>query len=646
MFRPAQGRLLLSAWRVQWRGLCTAQKTSHEFQAETQQLLSIVTHSLYSEREVFLRELVSNASDALEKVRHRQAAGEAVAEPDAELAIEIDVDEEGREIRIRDRGIGMTEEELKANLGTIARSGSKQFVQQASSSADAASNIIGQFGVGFYAAFMVAEEVEVASRPADPAEAAKVWRSTGTGSYDIEDAPADADLPRGCTLTLKLKEDAAEFARRSRVEDVVRRYSNFVNFPIKLNGELVNTVKAVWTQAPNEVSEEEYTEFYRYVAGAFDEPMHTLHFRADAPLDIKALLFMPSSHSEKFGMGRMEPGVSLYSRKVLIEHRSQDILPDWLRFVRGVVDSEDLPLSISREKAQDARLISKLRDVLTKRIVRFLDRMKQKEPEEYAEFYEEHGVFLKEGVCQDFANQEALGKLLLFESSGEEAGKLISFDDYIARCTPEQQEVYYLCAPSREMAEQSPYFEAFKRANREVLFVYNAIDDFVMTNLAQYNGRKLVTAETADLELDGEGDKDADKDGADKVDLEPLCAWLKQDALKGQVSEVTVTDRLESTPAIITSHESGALRRMMRMVDQSRSGAAAPLPPQRLEINSGHAIIKGLDALREPKPELAAMLAAQLFDNAMITAGLLEDNQSRQMVARLNSLLEELVSSR
>ena len=381
-----------------------------EFQAETKQLLDIVTHSLYTDKEVFLRELISNASDACEKLRHLQSASDSneltFVDKERPLEIHIDLDEVESSLTIRDTGIGMTSEDIISNLGTIARSGSKQFINQLQqekaskdvkddSALDAAKGIIGKFGVGFYSAFMVADSVTVTSKPAttsstddDAAAAAAatnsnvtMWTSDGTGTYELAEIDDDDEsanqtrYDRGTTVKLFLKESYWGLLSETKIKEVLTKYSNFVRFPIFVNGDRVNTVEAVWAQDPREVDDETYTEFYKYIANAIDEPLETLHFRADAPLEVRALLFVPSFHSEKYGMERMEPGVSLYSRKVLIEHKSPDILPDWMRFVKGVVDSEDLPLSISREKPQDTALIGKLKKALTRRFLSQLEKM-------------------------------------------------------------------------------------------------------------------------------------------------------------------------------------------------------------------------------------------------------------------------------
>ena len=376
---------------------------SMNFQAETKQLLDIVTHSLYTDKEVFLRELISNASDALEKLRHLQTTGEqgSVVDPDLPLEIKIETDELNNTLTITDTGIGLTKEEMISNLGTIARSGSKAFVKalsenkssDGSSDDQSARGIIGKFGVGFYSAFMVGKSVEVrslSSLTSNEGENAKpyVWSSEGTGTFDVAPLESAIRQNRGSSLVIHLKDEDSEFSNDKRIESILKKYSNFVNFPIQLNGKLVNTMEAVWALDPKSVSEETHSEFYKFISNGFDEPLTHLHFRTDAPLEIKALFYVPSFHTEKHGMGRMEPGVSLYSRKVMIANKSQDILPEWMRFVKGVVDSEDLPLSLSREKPQDSALMTKLKRVLTRKFISHLSTMARKDIAKYKdEFY-------------------------------------------------------------------------------------------------------------------------------------------------------------------------------------------------------------------------------------------------------------------
>jgi TNF receptor-associated protein 1 len=466
-------------------------------------------------------ELVSNASDALEKLRHKQVAGEAILDPSRPLAIRITTNEADNTITIADSGIGMDKPELIDHLGTIARSGSRAFMQRLreqqtssspsssspsplSSASDTGANIIGQFGVGFYSAFMVSDSVTVYSQSAVPDTAAYAWTSTGDGSYEI--APA-ADVTRGCKVVMKLKETCRDFANPATVKDILTRYSNFVNFPIYLNDKQVNTVSAIWAASKSDVTEEQYTEFYKYKSGDFEAPLYRLHFAADAPTSIKALLYVGQSHDEKYGMGRMKPGVDLYSRKVLIQASSAHIMPDWLRFVHGVVDSEDIPLNISRESMQDSALMKRIKAVITRRVLRFLDAEARRDAEGFnKKFFPEFGAFLKEGCVTDATYSQDIAKLLRFESSANPAGTLTSLDEYISRMPVGQTSIYYLVAPHRGIAEASPYMEAFRggkggaAADVEVLFLYSPIDDFVMNNLREFGGRKLVTAETAELD--------------------------------------------------------------------------------------------------------------------------------------------------
>lgn len=671
-------------------------------------------------------ELISNASDALEKLRHKQAAGESILSPESQLAVRITTNEADGTITIADSGVGMDKQELIDNLGTIARSGSRMFIQRLKEhegkagagaaapvpgSSDTGANIIGQFGVGFYSAFMVAEHVKVYSQSSVPGSPAYCWVSGGDGAFEVFPA---ADVSRGSKIVIKLKDSCKEYANPATVKGIITKYSNFVNFPIFLNDKQVNTIGAIWSSTKSDVTEEQYAEFYKYKSGDFEPPLYRLHFSADAPTTIKALLYVGSSHDEKYGMGRMKPGVDLYSRRVLIEN-SSSVMPDWLRFVHGVVDSEDIPLNISRESMQDSALLRRLKAVLTRRMVRFFDAEARKDPQKYAtKFFPEFGQFLKEGCITDTAYSQDIAKLLRFESSGAAAGSLTSLDEYIARMPPGQTAIYYLVAPHRGIAEASPYMEAFRGARKslaaaaaggekkegdkpaaeggagsgssgaaeasaddvEVLFLYNPIDDFVMNNLREYNGRKLVTAETADLDPDTlkglkKGDKDKGKDaskaeeaaksadkasagGADAVtpltdaQVTELGAWLTA-TLPKRLSKVRATNRLKASPAVVTDHESASLRRMMRMVEASAGKDSEALkleshvlPKQTLEINPAHPVIVRLHAIRDAQPALALMVAEQVVDNALVAAGLVDD--SRTMLPRLNALLERVLN--
>eukprot|EP00164_Ancoracysta_twista_P003080 GFYU01004111.1.p1 GENE.GFYU01004111.1~~GFYU01004111.1.p1 ORF type:complete len:700 (+),score=253.42 GFYU01004111.1:79-2178(+) len=613
----------------------TGAAEKHSFQAETRELLDIVAHSLYTDKDVFIRELISNASDALEKLRHHQATGQEVLSPEEELAIHITVDEENKTLTIRDTGIGMTKGEVAQNLGTIAHSGSKNFVRQMKASAEAgdgkSSAIIGQFGVGFYSAFMVSDDVTVYTQSYTGGDAS-MWKSSGTGEYEL--APAEG-VTRGTTIVIKLKDDQEVFSTKAEVERVIKQYSNFVGYPIYVNGDKINTIQPLWTVDQSTITKEMHNDFYRFLAHAWDEPMFHFHFKTDSPIEIRSLFYFPTMHAEKFGLGRQEPGVNLYSRKVLIEGKSAHILPDWLRFVKGAVDSEDIPLNISRESMQDSSLIRKMNNALTKRIIKFLDEQAKKDAATYEKFFREFGDFLKEGVCTDFKHMGDIAKLLRFNTSSEEE-KIISLDDYISRMTPEQTDIYYLAVPNRRHAIASPYYEAFKENGEEVLFLHQTIDDFVMNNLKEYKGRKLVSIESgiAPPTSAKKDETEEDKPKLDEVKASDLSQWL-QGTLEARVASVKTTSRLRGSPAIITDHDSAAVRRMMQLVDANRGDA---LPKQNLEINPSHPIIMKLNDVKDSDPELAKKVAEQVFDNALVAAGLLDD--SRSMLPRLNEILE------
>jgi len=603
-----------------------------EFQAEVKQLLDIVIHSLYTEKEVFVRELVSNASDALEKLRHTQLTEKAIYDDALELEINVTTDDSAKTITIQDFGIGMTRDELVQNLGTIAHSGSKAFLKALSEGGAKNTNLIGQFGVGFYSVFMAAESVKVYSRSWRSDQPGHVWTSDGSGSYEIE--PSEGER-RGTKIVIKLKDDCADFAQDWRIKEILERYSAFVSFPINLNAKRINTIQALWLRNKNEIKDEEYTEFYKFQAHAYDEPRLRLHFSADAPLAINSLLFVPKENTEKLGFSRLEPSVALYCRKVLIDAHPKDLLPEWLRFLKGVVDSEDLPLNISRETMQDKALIDKLGRVITKRFLKLLEDEAKNRAEAYAEFYAEFGHFLKEGAAMDFAHKDQLTGLLRFESSLTESGKLTSLADYVTRMGAEQKDIYYLVGPSRAAIESGPYLEGFRARNLEVLFCYESVDEYVMHNLREFDSKTLRAADHADVKLP---DLPQPSEGAlSKDETAELATWLKDTLGAERVAEVSASDRLVDSPVLATSADkmmSPHMRRLMKAMKQDGADAPAKV---NLEINPRHAVVKRLHALHSSEPEKAKLVAEQLLDNALISAGLLDD--ANAMVARLNTLL-------
>ena len=604
----------------------------HQFQAEIAQLLDIVIHSLYTDKEIFVRELISNAADASEKLKFLQTSGAEIHQPDAELKVAITTDEAAKTITFTDAGVGMTHGELIDNLGTIAHSGSRAFLEQLKASKGDA-NLIGQFGVGFYSAFMAADRVSVSTRSYLPGEEGWRWESDGMTGYEIEPV---ADLPRGTQIVLHLKDE--EFAKADHIEQIIKRYSNFVQFPIELNGKAVNTIQAIWTRNKSEITEAEYNEFYEYIGHDSEPPQYRLHFNADAPLAIRALLFVPSRSVEQLGMTRSESEVNLYCRKVLIQSKAKGLFPEWLRFLHGVVDSEDLPLNISRETMQDSALMQKLNRVLTGRFIKFLDEEAKTDPEKYAKFFAEHGHCIKEGVAVDFEHRTALAKLLRFESSYTEKGKQTSLTDYVSRMLEEQKEIYFILAANRDSAEASPYFEVFKEKKFEVLFLYDPRDEFVMDHLREFEGKPVRAAEKADLSLEQEST------GLNAEEARLLGEFIKT-TLADRVNEVRPSKRLVGSPAVVVESDrfmTSSMRRILKSMN--REGGAAFDSKPDLEINPNHPMMARLEKMRAADAGLAGKVAEQIFDNARMAAGLLED--PREMLNRVNELLDQLLASK
>jgi len=613
--------------------MATPTPQKFEFQAEIKQLLDIVIHSLYTEKEIFVRELVSNASDALEKLRHTQLTEKEIHDDKLGLEINLSTDDKAKTLTLQDYGIGMTRAELVENLGTIAHSGSKQFLKALGEGDKKNANLIGQFGVGFYSAFMVAKSVKVYSHSWKTGEAGHVWSSDGSGSYEIEEVEG---LSRGSKIVIELKDDCADYANEGRIKAILERYSAFVSFPINLNGKHINTVQALWLRSKSEIKEEEYNEFYKFQSHAYDEPSLRLHFSADAPLAINALLFVPQENTEKMGMSRLEPAVSLYCRKVLIDAAPKDLLPEWLRFLKGVVDSEDLPLNISRETMQDKALIDKLNKVITKRFLKFLDEEATQRPDSFIKFYANFGIYLKEGAALDFTHKDQLVKLLRFESSLTDKSKHTSLTDYVSRMGADQKEIYYLTGANRTTVESGPYLEAFKARNLEVLFCYEPVDEYVMNNVREFDGKKLIAADHGDVKLTdlppAEGALSAD-------DIKTLTTWMKA-SLGERVAEVKASDRLVDSPALAINADKFMTAHMRRMMKAMNKDGADMPQRVNLEINPRSAVMKRLFETHTTAPEKAKLVAEQILDNALISAGMLED--ATPMVARLYKLLESV----
>lgn len=621
--------------------MSTQAPEKHSFQAEVKQVLDIVVNSLYTDKEIFVRELVSNASDALEKLRHTQLTEKEIKDDNLDLEINITTDDAAGTLTIQDFGIGMTRDELIGNIGTIAHSGSKAFLEAIKESGGANENLIGQFGVGFYSVFMVAEKVDVFSHTWHTGGEGYLWSSDGSGEYTIE---ASEGQRRGTKIVIKLKEEHKEFAQESRIKSILERYSSFIEFPVNLNGEKVNTTQAVWLKSKSDVTEEEYKEFYKFQAKAFDEPLDWMHFSADAPLSINALLYFPGSNPEMPGFGRTECSVALHCRKVLIDPEPKKLFPEWMRFIKGVVDSADLPLNISRESMQDSALVAKLSQVLTKRLIKHLADMAKKDEEKYNQIWKTFGNYLKEGVAADFAHRDGLAPLLRFESSMTEAGKTTGLQAYVDRMKEDQKEIYFITGPNRQTIESGPYLEGFKSRGIEVLFCIDPIDDFVLGNLGTFQEKQLISAEQDDLEL-GDSNEVPEGEALDDKATKDLCTWLKE-TLGDRVKEVSPGKRLVDSPVLALNADkmmTANMRRMMAAMQPGNDGNE-PMPiAVNLQINNRHPLIKNLSALKDSNAETAKLVAEQVLDNSLIAAGLLDD--PRQMINRLNDLLEKVTKA-
>jgi len=603
-------------------------------------LLDIVAKSLYSEKEVFIRELISNASDAIEKFRLVQMSGEGPLDlaTDRVHSINITTDKALRTLTIQDSGVGMTKQEMIDNLGTIARSGSKAFLQQLKDSGKANQDIIGQFGVGFYSAFMVADKIEVYSRSSVEGGPGHLWSSDGSGKYSLQEVSESVEP--GTRIVLHLKPADAEFSDENTVKDIIKKYSNYVGSDVNLNGAKTNQLRPVWLHDPKEVDEETHAEFYKYVANAFDKPRFTLHYRTDAPMDIRALLYFPENRPGMFETSReAEAGVALYCRKVLIKSKADDLLPKWLRFVKGVVDSEDIPLNLSRELLQDSSLIRKLRGVLTNRVLRFLQERMRKERKSYMDFYKDYSFFLKEGIVtsNDQYEKEEIAKLLRFECSSLPSGETISIPEYTEKMKAGQREIFYLSAPSRQLAETSPYFESLKKTETEVLFCYEPYDELVLMQLQQFD-KKTVTSAEKEMRAAGE-EAVVTEDSLELKDQTDMSDWVKV-TLGQKAAKVKTTSKLENHPCVVTVEEMAAARHFIKTqgANFSEEQRYTILQPQ-FEINPAHPLIKKLNELRVSNPQLAILVTEQLFANSMVSAGLVED--PRTMLKSMNEMLEK-----
>lgn len=610
------------------------EKQEYQFQAEMSHLLHLITNSLYTHREIFLRELISNASDALNKLHFLSLTDSSVLGDDPELKMDIKLDEEKKTFSITDNGIGMTHDELISNIGTIASSGTGKFFEKLTGDSKKDLELIGQFGVGFYAVFMVADEVTLDTR-SYKGEQGYRWVSSGSGSFTIE--PVELEK-RGTTISFTFKEDAHEFASKWRIESTIKKYSDFVAYPITLNEEKANQSTALWARPKDEISEEEYSEFFKYIANATEEPFARLHLSVEAPVQFKAIMFIPQKADRFLFTQDLETRIHLYVKRVFIQSDCKELIPQWLRFVKGIVDSEDLDLNISREVTQKNVIMEKINKYLVRKLLGEFKDWADKDVEKYNTFWKEFGTFIKEGIHMDFSNREKLIELYRCYSS-KDPDKLISFREYVERMPVDQEEIYYVYGKDKETIENSPNIEYFKKNDIEVLYLYDEIDDFIMPSIGSYQEKNLVGIDKADLKL--KDDKGAAADDSEEMSdsgKKKLLGYFK-DILGDRVQDVIESKRLVDSACTLVAPKDGMnanMERMMKMMDQNFQGSK-----KVLEVNLKNPLIKKLSSIQKMQPQdpILRDCIEQLFEGAQLLEGTLESPS--KFVPRSTAMMEK-----
>ena len=648
-----------------------AQVEERAFQTEVQQVLQILIHSLYTDKDVFLRELVSNASDALDKIRFQSLTDKDIVDPDAELAIDISVDATAKTLTITDTGIGMTRDEVNDNIGTIAHSGSKEFLQRLSQEVDEENKLklIGQFGVGFYAVFIVAERVVVTTRAADKGAEAVIWESSGDGTYTISTTKDKTD--RGTEIKVYVRSDCEEYLDAHRLESVVRRHSDFVSYPVKVAGKQANSASALWTRPRNEITAENYTEFYQHLSGDHQEPLAWEHVAVDVPIQFYAVLFLPrQSPMELLFSQDPKVRINLHVKRVFIQDDCE-LLPLYLRFVRGVVDCDDLPLNVARESLQNNPVVAKIRQTLTRRVLSKIEDLANKEPTKFFTFWESFGIVLKEGVARDLEHREQVGKLLRFYSSfsdklaadadtpeappaetpavvdgdagdGEKEADetaaapqetrttqtegLVALQDYVDRMKSDQEVIYFLPGDSRQQVEQSPLMEHFRKHDLEVLYLSDPVDEWVTDSLQDFDGKKFQAIDAEDLELPEDVKLEGVDSTEDKERTIELVSFLKTE-LDSRVGEVKESTRLSDGPCALVVPAGGMSQQMERIMRMSNENF--PVTKRTLEINPRHVAIRNMGELLKADRDSAELKewAHFLVDYVLLAEGKVEEPQ-------------------
>jgi len=619
----------------------TAKK--YEFKAEVKKLLDILVHSLYTSRDIFLRELISNASDALDKLSFESTRGTDIIDKNLPLEIKIDFDEKKKLLTINDTGIGMTRDELITNIGTIAKSGTEEFLRLIAETKIDSSNIIGKFGVGFYSVFMVAKEVIIKTNSFRTDEPAIEWRSDGLGDYEILELAEKKS--RGTQIEIHLKNDAGEFAEKWRLENIIKKHSNFISYPIFLGKEKINTVSAIWREPKSSIKKEQYDEFYKFLSYDDDQPMDVIHKTVDAPIQFNTLLFIPKKSGEFFWVDRENYGLDLYVRRVLIQHKNKDLLPEYLSFVKGVVDSEDLPLNISRETLQENIIFTKIASSVTNTVLNYLAEKAKNGDAGYSEFWNEHGKIFKLGY-QDFTNHEKYIELIRFNSSiCKNKDELISLADYSSRMKVGQKEIYYITGTNREAIELDPHMEIFKNKDLEVLYLFDHIDEFVVSSIRKYKEYEFKSADTADTkklkDLKNVEEKKTEIEELNKDDEKHFSSLLSRmkKILGDRVEDVIESKRLVDSASCLVSKDEGLSASMQKILKMTNKDVTQQ--KKIFEINPNHKLIRNLLKVfkSDANAEFITSVTEQLFESALLQEGSLED--PHKLVKRINQLLEQ-----
>jgi len=636
----------------------TSTKETHAFQTEVKQLLDLMIHSLYSNKEIFLRELISNASDAADKLRFEATTNDALYEGDSDLHVFIDVDKEARTITVRDNGIGMNRDEVIENIGTIARSGTREFFGQLSGDQEKDAHLIGQFGVGFYSSFLASDKVTLTTRRAGLEHEHGVrWESSGDGEYALETVTKET---RGTEVVLHLREDADEFLEAFRLRSIIHKYADHIPFPIRMLGtpmpaaegeeekpaeiETVNQASALWARPKSELSDDDYNNFYKHIGHDFEDPQARLHQKLEGKYEYTLLLYLPKRAPFDLWQAESKHGVKLYVRRVFIMEASEDLLPRYLRFVRGVMDSNDLPLNVSREILQQSPAMEAMKKGATKRILGMLEEMAKNADDEntdYADFWGEFGNCLKEGIIEDFSNRERIAKLLRF-SSTESDEQSVTLEDYVGRLKEGQDTIYYITAESLAAAQHSPHLEVFRKKGIEVLLLSDRIDEWLTSHLNEFDGKKLQSITKGELDLSAIGassEQSAEEEKKEQEEkakaAEPAVEKIK-DVLGDKVKEVRITDRLTESPACLVSDQFDMSSNMERILKQA--GQNVPDTKPILEINPDHDLIKRLAKMRSK--EKINDFSSILFDQAVLAEGALPEDPAG-FVRKVNALLTQ-----